>query len=125
MTVTELQDQIYEREGFRVSFDRFDAVRDVPPYGFIVMAPQGWRISDWKIARLGRYVTILRGVTVFGGDGEPVKRDLRLGHLRDSYYAAQYGSTAAPETSVLAPQVVNIDDARANRSPDRPRRPRR
>lgn len=36
---------------------------------------------------------LLRGVTVYRGDGEPVQRDLQLGNLRDGYYEVEYGKT--------------------------------
>jgi hypothetical protein len=55
------------------------------------MAPQRWRISDWKNARLEPYRLMVKGLTVYRGDGSPVTRDMQLGNLRDSYYEAEYG----------------------------------
>ena len=98
LTITELQEQIFQREGFRVSFERLGASKDeLPPYDFPVMAPQGWAVSDWRRLRLGRYVLLFRGVTVYRGDGEPIARDMKLGHLRDSYYKAEHGTLSPDE----------------------------
>ena len=119
-TVTELQDQIFAREGFRVSFERVGAPLDVPPYEYAVMAPTTWRISDWKNERLAAYVGMLRGVTILRGDGAPAKRDVRLGYLRDTYYAAAYGSTSPAESTPLGSPVVDLDAERAKRAGRRP-----
>ncbi|MBV8198334.1 MAG: hypothetical protein JO263_09365 [Candidatus Eremiobacteraeota bacterium] len=101
MTVTELQDRIFEREGFRVSFERLDAIRaPLPDYAYPVMAPNVWKVSDWKNVRLAPYIAFFKGVTVYRGDGEPLRSDVKLGHLRDGYYAARYGSTE-PQSSVI------------------------
>lgn len=97
LTITALQEQIFQREGFRVSFARGGAAEgELPPYGFPVMAPQGWTVSDWKRIRLVAYLLFFRDVTVYRGDDKPIARDMKLGHLRDTYYAAQYG-TLAPD----------------------------
>lgn len=110
LTITELQQQIFDREGFRVSFERLGAAKDeLPPYDFAVMAPTAWKVSDWQRIRLARYVLLFRGVTVYRGDDTPLARDVKLGHLRDSYYEAQYG-TLSPETP---DNVVNIDTAKS------------
>ena len=97
LTITALQEQIFAKEGFRVSFERLGAAKDdLPAYEFPVMAPQGWTVSDWKRMRLGAYVLLFRSVTVYRGDDEPIARDMKLGHLRDTYYKAAYG-TLAPD----------------------------
>jgi hypothetical protein len=109
LTVVELQEQIFNREGFRVAFERLGRDDEpLAPYDFPVMAPVGWRISDWQRMRLGRYLTTFKRVTVFRGDGTPQKRDVKLGHLRDSYYEATYG-TLAPE---LPENVISLDERR-------------
>lgn len=108
-SITELQEQIFQREGFRVSFERLGAAQaELPPYAFEVMAPQGWTVSDWKRIRLGAYVLIFRGVTVYRGDDEPIARDMKLGHLRDTYYKARYGSLSADPPD----NVVSIETKR-------------
>ena len=96
LSITELQEQIFQREGFRVSFERLGAAKDeLPAYAFEVMAPQGWTVSDWQRVRLAAYVLLFRSVTVYRGDDEPIARDMKLGHLRDTYYKAAYGTIAA------------------------------
>ena len=113
LTITELQEQIFAREGFRVSFERLGAAKDdLPPYAFPVMAPQGWKVSDWQRMRLGAYVLLFRGVKVYRGDGEPIARDVKLGHLRDTYYEAEFGTLSAEAPSAAVPDnVVGIETA--------------
>ncbi len=56
ITITELQEQIFAREGFRVSFERLGAGDEqLQPYAYPVMAPQGWTVSDWRRVRLAAY----------------------------------------------------------------------
>jgi hypothetical protein len=103
ITITELQEQIFAREGFRVSFERLGASDDpLQPYDYPVMAPNGWKVSDWQRVRLAAYVLAFRGLTVYRGDQKPIGRDLTLGHLRDSYYQAEYG-TLAPSDEPSVP----------------------
>lgn len=101
-TIAAVEKQIFEREGFRVQLVPLTAkVKALPDYDYAVMAPQRWKISDWKNERLAPYVELLRGVTVFRGDGEPVPRDLQLGNLRDSYYEAAYGKPVETRKNVV------------------------
>jgi hypothetical protein len=52
---------------------------------------------------------------VFRGDDTPLARDVKLGHLRDSYYEAAYG-TLSPEAHDAAPDnVVQLDAQRGKR----------
>jgi hypothetical protein len=84
---------IFEREGFRVELELLNDRKHVlPPYEWPVMAPQRWHVSDWKNARLEAYRLLVKKATVFRGGGTPLDRDLQLGHLRDTYYEAEYGS---------------------------------
>ena len=106
-TIGQLEEQMYVLEGFRVRLTPFDAKRkSFPSYDFRVMAPQRWRISEWKTIRLAGYVALLRDATPLRGDGTPVRRDLQLGHLRDSYYETEYGDLAASPPS----QESNVVD---------------
>ncbi len=96
-TIAQIEEQILVVEGFRVQLTPLAAkTKNLPSYDFTVMAPQRWRVSDWKTVRLVGYVTLLRQAVVQRGDGSAVKGDLQLGNIRDSYYAKQYGTTAAP-----------------------------
>ena len=95
-TIAAVEKQILACEGFRVHLIPLTAkVKSLPDYDYSVMAPQRWKISDWKNDRLSRYVALLKGATVYRGDGEPALRDLQLGNLRDTYYEAAYGKLTA------------------------------
>jgi hypothetical protein len=110
LSLTQLQDQIFEREGFRVSFEPLGSLHaSLPSYEYPVMAPNGWRVSDWKRVRLGHYVLLFRDVTVYRGDGKPIGRDLKLGHLRDTYYRARYGSLTPDVPDNLATLPVKSE----------------
>jgi hypothetical protein len=102
-SVNELQKEIFEKEGFRVTFERLDGAKGaIPSYDYTVMAPNGWRLSDWKRVRLAPYVTQFKGIIVYRGDGSPQRTDVKLGRLRDTYYEAEYGSIAPePEDNVV------------------------
>lgn len=96
-TKAQVEKAILEREGFRVEFALFEGKRaTLPPYDYPVMAPQRWKVSDWKNARLDAYRLLARGVTVYRGDGTPIPRDMPLGNLRDTYYEKTYGSLQPP-----------------------------
>jgi hypothetical protein len=113
-TIAAVEKQISEREGFRVQRTPLTAkVRSLPDYDYSVMAPQRRKISGWKNERLSQYVELLKGVTVYRGDGEMVLRDLQLGKLRDTYYEAIYGKAAAERGE----NVVGIR-SRTDRSQD-------
>jgi len=87
-----VEESIFEREGFRVELELLEGKKSaLPAYEWRVMAPQRWKISDWKNARLEAYRLLVRSATVYKGDGTPVTRDMQLGNLRDSYYEAEYG----------------------------------
>ena len=97
----QVENAILEREGFRVEFEIFDGKRPtLPPYDYPVMPPQRWKVSDWKNARLAAYRLLVKGVTIYRGDGEPIPRDLQLGNLRDTYYEDAYGSLEPPLADV-------------------------
>lgn len=100
-TKEQVQKAILEREGFRVELELFEGKRPaLPPYDYAVMAPQRWKVSDWKNARLGEYRLLVKGATIYRGDGTPIPRDLQLGNLRDTYYEAEYGSLEAPGATI-------------------------
>ena len=126
LTITELQEQIFAREGFRVSFERLGASDEpLPPYAYPVMAPNGWKVSDWQRVRLAAYIASFRGVTVYRGDQKPIGRDLQLGHLRDSYYEAEYGSLtsetpATPAAPAATPSPAGEKRKRARRTGTKP-----
>jgi hypothetical protein len=103
LTVTELQKQIASVEGFRISFERFgSADTPIEPYPYDVMAPSKWRISDWKRVRLASYIGIFKAVQVYRGDDTPIKGDIKLVTLRDSYYEARYGTLEPEERPLMS-----------------------
>jgi hypothetical protein len=105
-TQKQVEDAIFGREGFRVELEPFEGKKSaLPAYEWHVMAPQHWRISDWKNARLEPYRLLVKGATVFRGDGSPVQRDLQLGNLRDSYYEAEYGPIREPKEGDRGPKA--------------------
>jgi hypothetical protein len=96
-TEAQIEKAIFEREGFRVELQPFDGKRpSLPPYDYPVMAPQRWKVSDWKNARLEAYRLLVKGATIYRGGSEPITRDMQLGNLRDTYYEDAYGSLEPP-----------------------------
>jgi hypothetical protein len=92
-TLAQIEQQILVVEGFRVRLEPLVAkTKSYPSYDFTTMAPQRWKVSDWKNIRLKAYVTLVRGISIAGGDGTPVKGDPTLGNLRDTYYKAEFGT---------------------------------
>jgi hypothetical protein len=91
-TKAQVERAILDREGFRVELDLFPDKRELPPYEYPVMAPQRWKVSDWRNLRLGPYRLLVKRLTVYRGDGKPIPKDLRLGNLRDTYYEDAYGT---------------------------------
>ena len=113
-TLAQVEKQILEREGFQVKLTPLDPkTKSFPPYEFAAMAPQRWRISDWRMQRLGAYLTLIRGAVILRGDGEEAKRDLQLGNLRDTYYEAAYGSARSTEDE--SERVVDLASRRKRR----------
>jgi hypothetical protein len=95
-SLKQVEQQILTREGFRVSLVPLDPkTKSFPAYEYPVMASNKWRVSDWKTVRMGPYIALLRGVTVYRGGGQAVKTDMRLGNLRDTYFDAEYGEAKA------------------------------
>lgn len=92
-TKAQVERAIFEREGFSVELELFEGKRPaLPPYEYAAMAPQRWKVSDWKNERLAAYRLLVKGATIYLGDGTPLPRDLQLGKLRDTYYEAAYGA---------------------------------
>lgn len=108
-TVKALEEQIFAREGFRVRLAPIDPkLKNVAAYAFEYMGSNKWRLSDWKRERLAQYFAAFRGIEVFRGDGTPVKSDMRLGNLRDSYFDAHYTEKPAPPSAAADSRVIPI-----------------
>lgn len=124
-TKKQVEDAIFALEGFRVEFDLFDPKRSLPEYEGRVMAPQRWKISDWKNERLSAYRTLAKGVTVYRGDGSKVPRDMQLGNLRDSYYEAEFGPIAPAKDAQPSNVIRMAGHERTSGIEGRGRKPRR
>lgn len=91
-TKKQVEDQIFNKEGFYVRFHLLDtSVKNLPDYHWEFMASNKWKISQWKNERLKAYWTLVKSVDIYKGDDTIVKSDLKLGSLRDSYFEANYG----------------------------------
>ena len=121
--IDDVERAIFAREGFRVRFVALDPKsKTFPEYAYRAMAPQRWRLSEWKAERLGAYVTFARSMTVLRGDGTPVRTDMRLGNLRDTYYEAEVArSVVAAEPAAGTPIPLGTDELAARRSTRRPK----
>lgn len=109
--------QIWEREGFRVKLVPLtEKVKSIPDYDFAVMAPQRWKLSQWKNERLSQYVTLLRDLVIYRGNGDVVKSDVQLGNLRDTYYQAEYGTLTLKPSNVVRLDRGSERPARRKRS---------
>lgn len=113
-TKKQVEEAIRQLEGFRAELELFDPKRSLPEYDWRVMAPQRWKISEWKNARLAPYRTLAKGVTVYRGDDSVVPRDMQLGNLRDSYYEAVYGPIKVSEAETS--NVIKIAGRRRKSS---------
>jgi len=119
-TKAQVERAIFEREGFRVEFEPFAGKRaTLPPYDYVVMAPQRWKISDWKNGPLEPYRLLVKSAAVFRSDGTPIDRDLQLGNLRDTYYEDAYGPLKPTGGEDKADNVTRLSERR--RQPRRPK----
>lgn len=118
-TKAQVERAILEREGFRVELQLFEGKRQaLPPYDYAVMAPQRWKVSDWKNARLEAYRLMVKGAVIYRGDGTPIDRDLQLGNLRDSYYESTYGPLKPPDDAKEDPnKVTRLSERRKRQNP--------
>ena len=77
-TRKQVEDAIFAREGFRVELEPFEGKKSpLPAYEFTAMAPQRWRISEWKNERLQPYRLLIKAVVVYRGDGTRAARDIQ------------------------------------------------
>jgi hypothetical protein len=121
-TKAQIEKAIFEREGFRVELQLFDGKRpSLPSCDYPVMAPQRWKVSDWKNVRLEAYRPLVKGATIYRGGSEPITRDMQLGNLRDTYYEDAYGSSVPPQQAD-ASKVVQLDSRRSREETTRSRK---
>lgn len=88
-TVKQVEDAIFECEGFRVKLELLDAkVKSLPPYEHDYMGFNKWKLTEWQSARLRAYIPFVRSVVVLRPDGKRTASDMQLGNLRDAYFKA-------------------------------------
>lgn len=77
-TKKQIEDAIFEREGFRVELDLLEGKKGaLPAYDYRTMAPQRWKVSEWKNERLAAYRMLVKSATVLRGDGTRERRTAR------------------------------------------------
>jgi hypothetical protein len=112
-TRAQVERAIFEREGFRVELEPFTGNREtLPSYDYVAMAPQRWKVSDWKNARLEPYRLLVKSAKVFRGDGTPIDQDLQLGNLRDTYYEDAYGPLKPSSGEAKGDNVTRLSERR-------------
>jgi hypothetical protein len=89
-SLKQVEDQIFAKEGFRVRLTPLIEKKSLtlPPYDYEYMAPNKWKLTDWRMARMQRYIPFVKALDVYRGDGTKTVSDMRLGNLRDTYFAA-------------------------------------
>ncbi len=87
-SIKQVEDAIFEKEGFRVKLTTLDGKKSValPLYDYEYMASNKWKLTDWRMVRMARYIPFLKAVDIFRGDGTKTTTDMRLGNLRDTYF---------------------------------------
>lgn len=89
-SIKQVEEAIFEKEGFRVKLAPLDGKKSValPPYDYEYMASNKWKLTDWRMVRMARYIPFLKSMDIFRGDGAKTTTDMRLGNLRDTYFNA-------------------------------------
>jgi hypothetical protein len=86
-TIKQVEDAIFAKEGFRVKLTPLDAKsKTLPAYDYEYMASNKWKLTDWQMTRMARYVPFIRSIEIYRGDGRRTLTDMRLGNLRDTYF---------------------------------------
>lgn len=87
-SLKQIEDAIFEKEGFRVKLAPLNGKKtgSLPAYDYEYMASNKWKLTDWRMVRMARYIPYLKSVDVFRGDGSKTTTDMRLGNLRDTYF---------------------------------------
>lgn len=86
-TVKQVEEAIFQREGFRVKLELLDAkVKSLPPYEHEYMGFNKWKLTEWQSARLAPYIPFVRSIVILRPDGRRTVSDMQLGNLRDAYF---------------------------------------
>jgi hypothetical protein len=88
-SIEQIERAIFEKEGFRVKFTPLveQKTLELPAYDFKYMASNKWKLNDWRMARLERYIPFIKACDIFRGDGKKCTTDMRLDNLRDTYFS--------------------------------------
>ncbi len=119
-TIKQVEEAIFNREGFRVKLTPLGAkASTLPPYDYEYMASNKWKLTDWRMSRMARYIPFLRSLEVFRGDGTRTVSDMRLDNLRDSYFKEfcedELEALKGSQPEAVSEKVTHIGDARAAR----------
>ena len=120
-TIKQVEDAIFNREGFRVKLTPLGAKAGaLPPYDYEYMASNKWKLTDWRMSRMTRYIPYLRSLEVFRGDGTRTVADMRLDNLRDSYFKEfcqdEIEAIRGGESEPAPQKVTHIGKARSARN---------
>ncbi len=120
-TIKQVEDAIFNREGFRVKLTPLGAKAGaLPPYDYEYMASNKWKLTEWRMSRMARYIPFLRSLEVFRGDGTRTVSDMRLDNLRDSYFKEfcqdELEALEGAESETAPNNVTHIAKARAARN---------
>ena len=87
-SLKQVEEAIFEKEGFRIKLTPLDGKKStaLPAYDYEYMASNKWKLTDWRMVRMARYIPFLRAIDVFRGDGSKTTSDMQLGNLRDTYF---------------------------------------
>ncbi|HET9030450.1 MAG TPA: hypothetical protein VFN49_09745 [Candidatus Aquilonibacter sp.] len=86
-SLKQVEDAIFAIEGFRVKLTPLDGKKGaLPAYDYEYMASNKWKLTEWRMVRMARYIPFVKSADVFRGDGSKTTSDMRLGNLRDTYF---------------------------------------
>lgn len=87
-SVEQIERAIFEKEGFKVKLTPLAEGKtlELPAYDYTYMASSKWKITDWRMERMARYIPFIKVCDVFRGDGKKCTTDMRLDNLRDTYF---------------------------------------
>lgn len=86
-SIKQVEDAIFNREGFRVKLTPLnEKTGSLPAYDYEYMCSNKWKLTEWRMSRLARYIPYLRSADILRPDGSRTVSDLRIGNLRDAYF---------------------------------------
>jgi hypothetical protein len=87
-SIEQVERAIFEKEGFRVKLTPLveQKTLELPAYDYKYMSSNKWKLTQWRMERLARYIPFIKACDVFRGDGKKCTTDMRLDNLRDTYF---------------------------------------